>query len=191
MIKKEDKKMRNDKKKNIAKVVKEVLKEPLQTQREIAKKTWLWLWTANRIIQEIEKSWEWKKILDNYEKQQKILTEDFKQTINEELLVKFISLCWSKTEATKQLEDFLLLSIEWNKKRRNYIKWNTRYELLSDAWFKCQACWEKPLPNNNIVLHIDHIIPFNQWWLDVIENYQVLCNKCNCSKWDDFNFNHK
>ena len=47
---------RADKKKNIAKVIKEVLKDPLQSQREIAKKTWLWLWTANRVIQEVEQN---------------------------------------------------------------------------------------------------------------------------------------
>lgn len=50
----EEKKIRSDKAKNISKVLKEVIKDPLQTQRDIAESTWLWLWTVNRNLKEIE-----------------------------------------------------------------------------------------------------------------------------------------
>lgn len=179
--------MRVDKKKKLWKVAEELLNNPLATTREVSENTWV---SKSTVANYINNDLDIKEIINNYEKQQKVLTTDFKQTIDEELLWRFITLCWSKIEATKQLEDFLLLSIEWNKKRRQKINWTTRYELLLKAWFKCQACWEKPNKDNDIVLHIDHIIPFNQWWLDVIENYQILCNKCNSSKSDDFNYNH-
>ena len=46
--------MRNDKAKNTAKVLKEVIKKPLSTQREIAKETWMWLWSVNRNLKEVE-----------------------------------------------------------------------------------------------------------------------------------------
>lgn len=46
--------MRNDKAKNTAKVLKEVIKNPLSTQREIAKNTWMWLWSVNRNLKEVE-----------------------------------------------------------------------------------------------------------------------------------------
>jgi len=36
--------------------VKQVLTNPLQTQREIAKKEWIWLWTTNRHIKELEQT---------------------------------------------------------------------------------------------------------------------------------------
>lgn len=49
--------MRIDKKKNVIKVLKEVVNsnEPI-TQREIAEATDLWLWTVNRAIEELEQS---------------------------------------------------------------------------------------------------------------------------------------
>lgn len=46
--------MRADKKNNIAKVAKAVLNDPLATQREIADNANVWLWTANRVISELE-----------------------------------------------------------------------------------------------------------------------------------------
>ncbi len=44
---------RKDKLKNKAKVVKEVLKDPLATDRDIEKKTGVWKSTANRVRQEL------------------------------------------------------------------------------------------------------------------------------------------
>ena len=52
MIKKEEKKIRNDKAKNIAKVLKEVITDPLLTVREIEENTWVSKSTASRIINE-------------------------------------------------------------------------------------------------------------------------------------------
>ena len=48
--------MRVDKAKNIAKVAKVVLENPLASQREIAEETDVWLWTVNRIRQELERN---------------------------------------------------------------------------------------------------------------------------------------
>lgn len=44
---------RTDKLKNKAKIAKEILLNPLQTQREIAKKTKVWKSTANRVISDM------------------------------------------------------------------------------------------------------------------------------------------
>lgn len=48
--------MRVDKAKNIAKVAKTLLENPLQTENEIAEKLWIWGWTVNRAKQELEKN---------------------------------------------------------------------------------------------------------------------------------------
>lgn len=56
---------RKDKLKNKIKVVKEVIKDPLSTQREVAKKAWVGLATANRILQELEQNGTESQILDN------------------------------------------------------------------------------------------------------------------------------
>ena len=45
--------MRNDKAKNTAKVLKEVIKNPLATEREIAKESWVSKSSVNRAMQEV------------------------------------------------------------------------------------------------------------------------------------------
>ena len=45
---------RSDKKKNTTKVLKELVKNPLASEREIAKNTWLGNWTVNRAKKEME-----------------------------------------------------------------------------------------------------------------------------------------
>jgi len=60
-------KTRKDKLKNKAKVIKEILKDPTLTQEDIQKKTWLWLGTVNRNMQELEKNGKniESKVIDN------------------------------------------------------------------------------------------------------------------------------
>lgn len=48
-----EKKIRNDKAKNVAKVLKEVIKDPLLTEREIAEMTWVSKSSVNRAMQEV------------------------------------------------------------------------------------------------------------------------------------------
>ena len=55
---------RKDKIQNKAKVVKEVIKDPTLSQRDIAKKTWLSLGNVNDKINQIEQSWTESKIMD-------------------------------------------------------------------------------------------------------------------------------
>ena len=74
--------------------------------------------------------------------------------------------------------------------RRRKISDTTRYAVLERAGFKCQCCGSKPLKNNDVVLHIDHIIPHSLGGSDSIDNLQVLCDKCNLSKQNRFIINH-
>ena len=48
--------MRADKATNIANVAKELLENPLQTERQIAEWLWIWAGTVNRAKQELEQS---------------------------------------------------------------------------------------------------------------------------------------
>lgn len=59
-----EKKIRTDKAKNIAKVLKEVINNPLQSQRDIAENTWLWLWTVNRALDDMEQIGTDEAIID-------------------------------------------------------------------------------------------------------------------------------
>lgn len=110
--------------------------------------------------------------------------------IDKEILSEYLLFIWWYKEAKEYIEWFMLQSLwKWYIKRKAINK-NTRYSILERAWFKCQACWAKPNSTNDIELEIDHIIPHSMWWLSVDRNYQVLCMKCNISKWNKFIHNH-
>lgn len=55
---------RKDKLKNKAKVIKEALKNPLSTQDELVKKTWLSKWTVNSNIRKLDQIWLSSEIID-------------------------------------------------------------------------------------------------------------------------------
>jgi len=56
MIEGESKTIRKDKLKNKAKVVREAIKDPLATQDQIAERAWVWKWTVNRNMQELDQN---------------------------------------------------------------------------------------------------------------------------------------
>lgn len=65
--------MRVDKKKNIAKVLSEAIKNPLKSQENIAKDLCLWEWTVSRAFKEMEENGDIKKIPEI----QEICDDDF------------------------------------------------------------------------------------------------------------------
>ncbi len=110
--------------------------------------------------------------------------------IDIDILKEYLSFVWGYKEAKEFIEWFMLQSLWKSYIRRKSLNKNTRYSILERAWFKCQACWVSPNKDNNTTLEIDHIIPHSMWWLSVENNYQVLCMKCNVSKWNRFIHNH-
>ncbi|NTW50400.1 MAG: HNH endonuclease [Chlorobiales bacterium] len=56
------------------------------------------------------------------------------------------------------------------------IRWQV---FQRDRW-KCVACGRTS--HDNVILHIDHIIPRSRGGSDTIDNYQTLCNTCNLGK---------
>lgn len=102
---------------------------------------------------------------------------------NNGLLVEFIE---SKILAKIIKQDQYLNTF----KKRRTLKKDGKYFLLHKAGFKCQACGNKPAERNEIVLHIDHIIPFSLGGSNDYDNLQVLCNECNYSKSNSFSINH-
>lgn len=181
---------RTDKRKNIGKVAEVLANNPQATIREIAQETNLSIGAVHSSKVEVEKSGLLEKILKEHEDRQKIISDDIKDSIDVDLLADFVVLCWSKVLATQKIEEFLRASLWQNKRRRQNVWDNTRYGILHKFWFKCCACGAKPSTDNTVVLHIDHIVPYSMGWLDVENNYQVLCDSCNYSKGDRFIFDH-
>lgn len=105
----EEKKIRSDKAKNISKVLKEVINNPLQSQRDIAESTWIWLWTVNRNLKELEQiGTKSEKILEICEVDFEIV-KIWQKIINERLK--------DKTETDKMRTFEIAQTIEKSEKR--------------------------------------------------------------------------
>lgn len=120
---KEEKKMRTDKAKNKSKIVKEVLKNPLQSQREIAKKVWLWKTTIQEHLQDIKTTKD-DRILWVCEKDFEIVTI-WQEIIKQRLQDK---------EEVKKMRTFeIAQTIEKSEKRYMLFKWEATDK---DWWLK-------------------------------------------------------
>lgn len=51
--------------------------------------------------------------------------------------------------------------------------------LLVDSEYKCIACGKS---SDNVSIEADHVIPLARGGTNTIDNIQVLCKSCNCSK---------
>jgi hypothetical protein len=60
-----------------------------------------------------------------------------------------------------------------------------RLKILSRDNFKCRVCGRTPALNPEVVLHIDHIVPFSKGGETVAGNLQTLCDQCNRGKGND------
>lgn len=62
-----------------------------------------------------------------------------------------------------------------------YVSGSTRYEVLKRAKRRCELCGAH---EDQIALHIDHIIPRAKGGSDHLSNFQALCMTCNTNKRD-------
>lgn len=181
-----------------AKVVELKMKNLELSSRDIAKQLeWTeWEVSSDTVCDIINKKYrdnqEFKTFIDNSNNIEKIIKIKWTDELNIdiELFREFLEYTWWAKEAKESLEWFMLQSIWRWYIRRKAINKNTRYSILARHNFKCCACWVKPSKDNDVTLHIDHILPFSMWWLDVESNYQILCLECNTSKGNSFFIKH-
>ena len=62
-----------------------------------------------------------------------------------------------------------------------YISGSIRYNVLKRARHRCELCGGH---EDQVALHVDHIIPRSKGGPDGISNYQALCMTCNTNKRD-------
>jgi len=65
-----------------------------------------------------------------------------------------------------------------------------RYAVFKRANFRCQCCGAKPTADNDVQLHIDHIVPQSLGGGHEFDNLQSLCSDCNLSKSNDHAYDH-
>lgn len=82
-----------------------------------------------------------------------------------------------------QLPDIEISPIQGrsHKTPRN-INWRLRALVLMRDGASCQLCGATPQDGSK--LHVDHIFPWSEGGETVIENLQILCNRCNIGKSD-------
>lgn len=68
------------------------------------------------------------------------------------------------------------------KKTSRTINLRLRFMILQRDNFTCKKCGQSPAKNPNIILHVDHIIPWSKGGETVIENLETLCKECNLGK---------
>lgn len=62
------------------------------------------------------------------------------------------------------------------------INLRLRFTILKRDNFSCRKCGRSPAKDPNIILHVDHIIPWSKDGETVIENLETLCEQCNLGK---------
>ena len=62
------------------------------------------------------------------------------------------------------------------------INWRLRAKILIRDNCICKMCGTSPAKNADVVLHVDHIIPYSKGGETVEENLQTLCMTCNIGK---------
>jgi len=62
------------------------------------------------------------------------------------------------------------------------INLRLRWTILKRDNFSCRKCGRSPAKDPNIILHVDHIIPWSKNGETVHENLETLCEQCNLGK---------
>lgn len=65
--------------------------------------------------------------------------------------------------------------------KRRHVSLRTRWRILSNNDFRCQACGRRGIEVNGGV-EVDHIVPVSKGGTHEDDNLQVLCYDCNRGK---------
>lgn len=66
--------------------------------------------------------------------------------------------------------------------KERYVSCTKRIQVFCRDGFRCVLCGRSPANDPEVVLQIDHIIPFSKGGTAEPENLQTLCKECNRGK---------
>ena len=168
--------MRIDKAKNIAKVAKfpfdvfelnEIISRRKDDYDEETKYLINCLWyKASKWNREREELIEWElRII-------KLCQERIKKKIIEK------NTTIKELKNIKESADEILKTLWYKVDERNVNK-KIRFDILVRDNFTCNYCWRSA---PDVILHIDHMLPFSKWWKTTTDNLITSCSDCNLWK---------
>lgn len=72
-------------------------------------------------------------------------------------------------------------------KTKREISDRLRFRILMRDGFTCKKCGRSPMKEQDVELHVDHIIPWSKGGETTPENLETKCKKCNLGKGNAFN----
>jgi hypothetical protein len=67
---------------------------------------------------------------------------------------------------------------------RRFPDLRVRWRVMNRDSFRCQSCGRSPAFESEVILHVDHIVPWSKGGATREENLRTLCSKCNIGKSD-------
>ena len=90
----------------------------------------------------------------------------------------------AKATITEYTNDPIKEKCNSSRKMSRDINLRLRFMVMQRDNFKCCACGASPAKDPDVLLHIDHIVPWSKGGPTTMENLQTLCSKCNLGKGD-------
>lgn len=115
----------------------------------------------------------WQKSLEAFVDYINNINEDSEEFITEE--PQFIQI------NTSLKSDNTIKKVKVKRTTRN-INLRLRFMILQRDNFTCTKCGRSPAKDQNVILHVDHILPWNKEGETVVENLETLCKECNLGK---------
>lgn len=88
----------------------------------------------------------------------------------------------------KESAERIIKEITWDNTSDRNVSVKTRFDILYRDDFTCTYCWRKA---PDVILHIDHKLPFSKWWKTIIDNLITSCSDCNLGKKNRYDTSEK
>ena len=96
-----------------------------------------------------------------------------------EVFVEFIS---GNTDSANSETQRKVIESKCKKRTPRNINWRLRAVILIRDNCICKMCGASPAKNAEVVLHVDHIVPWSKGGETTPDNLRTLCSMCNVGK---------
>jgi len=101
--------------------------------------------------------------------------------------IKSKKLTVQEIQEIKKSSENMVKEISWNCEQRNISNW-LRFDILHRDNFTCTYCGRSA---PEVILHIDHKLPFSKWGKTKKDNLITSCSDCNLGKKNKYDTSKK